>query len=611
MRMTRAALRAQAQDDPQLIHEDPDADSFHSTPDSDANRDPDRPPLKDITADANPPTTDDPFVDEENVPVKKAKSKKGAKKGKKDTHDDEQNLATEEQIETTNSDSFDTTLDSQTVSFNTSHQEISYENFASVTAEEELPLVSALTPPQTELGLPKTPKFDPSIHKPVEDIITPTAEDSFVEKITSRTPGRMLSFESEKKSPDSFVERVHSRTPRIEDSVEAIDALEDLIESVAQNLPDLDELKIESPVKSRRNTPARAGPPAAISATSSRKPVPTPGKAQRVAPAKTRSAPKATDHPKNTVSRPSTVKPTAKTAVTTKPINKKPIIDGNKARQLSAENGPPALSFSNSPAKNLPNTTQKRVPSTTLSTSRPAFVPAKSSKAPTRPTFQLPSEAISAKAKAQREERLKREAEAEKERKMFKARPIPTKVARPSTVPRENKASQARISLYANGVNKENVAPKPTIPPPPKARPTSLDAKPRASETRANSSVRRTTTSATAGPSKPRVSSMILATGQKLNVTKDDVVQQKAKGKEVFGRSKAELERAEKERREKEEATRKARAEAAERGRQASREWAEKQKKKIAAQTQSKVLSAKHSDSSLRGEKVPVVATAS
>jgi len=119
----------------------------------------------------------------------------------------------------------------------------------------------------------------------------------------------------------------------------------------------------------------------------------------------------------------------------------------------------------------------------------------------------------------------------------------------------------------------------------PKQRPLSLSAKP--DTNKANSSVRRITSVATVA--KPRVSSLQLSAGQKLSVTREDVEQQKARGREVFARNKIEMEKLEKERKEKEDAARKARAEAAERGRQASREWAEKQKKKLAQQTAAKV----------------------
>jgi hypothetical protein len=190
--------------------------------------------------------------------------------------------------------------------------------------------------------------------------------------------------------------------------------------------------------------------------------------------------------------------------------------------------------------------------------------------------------------KAQREERLKREEEADKQKKLFKARPVPTKTVEPSVKPRENKASQARMSIYAGGINKENVEPQKTLDRRP--RPVSMSAKPSTDATKANSSVRRMTSVIEKPVNvKARVSSFQLAAGQKLSISKDDAVQQKVRGREVFGRNKAEIERLEKEKKEKEEAARKARAQAAERGRQASREWAEKQKKRLAAEKATKV----------------------
>jgi hypothetical protein len=64
-------------------------------------------------------------------------------------------------------------------------------------------------------------------------------------------------------------------------------------------------------------------------------------------------------------------------------------------------------------------------------------------------------------------------------------------------------------------------------------------------------------------------------------VTPVDAAQQKLKGREVFNRDRMEKEARERERKEKEEAAKRARAEAAERGRIASREWAERQRKKM------------------------------
>ena len=605
MRTTRAAMRAQAQDEFQLIHEDAEADSFHTPPDNDANQDINRPPLKDITIETNPPTNEDPFTEESTTMQNKSKRKgKSAKKDKSEVevvevgHEVVQTAINEDTIDSSQTLSSEESAGSQTLSAFDSTEQAVHNNEASIEAvDATLEEQATSTPEHIHTDPPKTPKFDPSIHKPVEGIATPAAdssEDSFVEKITSRTPGRMLSFQEESQSPKSIIEPIPSRAPRIEDSVDAMDALDDAIEKVADTLPALEEMKIESPVKSRRNTPARLSLQSnALTPATSKKPIPSPARNQRVSPTKTRPATKPTDPPRRMSTRPSSVKHAVKPAVVSK-VAKKPLTDGQKPRQSFAQLAAPALSFSNSPAKSLPSVIKKRVPSENLSTSKPAFVPAKSSKPPTKSTFALPGEAIAAKLKTQREERLKREEDAEKEKKVFKARPAPTKVARPSVVPRENKASQARMSIYANGVNKENVSPKPATNIQPKARPTSLDSKPKASKAavaKANSGVRRITTS-TIAP-KPRVSSLQLTTGQKSTVTKQDTVQQKVKGKEVFSRTKADLERAEKERKEKEEGTRKARAEAAEKGRQASREWAEKQKKKIAAVAQDKFQAAR------------------
>ena len=600
MRMTRAALRAQAPEDAQFIHEDADADSFHTSPDSDATLDLERRPLEDITTETNPSTSEDPFTNDRAAPMKKAKSTNTGKKVKKVQSAElvlsEQAAAFGETMDHNQTPSSDESLDSKTFPAGDLVGNEQFRSMSSMTPrfedKEQQFQDSTSTPQQPCPSAPKTPKFNPSVHKATAGMTSPvvdTSEDSFVEKITSRTPGKIPSFQEERKSPEIFFEEMSSRTTRIEDSVEAIDALEDAIEKVAETLPAMNELQIEFPAKLRKKTPIRLNLPTE-GPESSKKPVPTPSRSQRLSPAKTRLVTKAADRPKPSIARQSTAKAPSKPVATAKPI-KKPIIDGHKPRQSTLAAAAPSLTFSNSPAKSLPNINKKRVPSENLSTSKPAFVPLKSTKAPTKSTFQLPSEAISAKVKAQREERLKREEEAEKERKVFKARPVPTKVARPSVAPRENKVSNARMSIYANGINKENVAPKPNIPVQHKPRPSSLDPKPKTSElaaARANSSVRRTT-STTAVISKPRVSSINLTAGHKSAVSKVEVIQQKAKGKEVFGRTKAELDRAEQERKEKEAATRKARAEAAERGRQASREWAEKHKNKITTHAKDKV----------------------
>ncbi|KAJ9501014.1 hypothetical protein H2202_003572 [Exophiala xenobiotica] len=573
MRITRAALRAQAHDETPLIHEDTDADT--SRDESGTIHETERPALKDIT-DENYPTTEDNFAIEEQIPLSRVKSRGEQKQTKKDKTEDESTEGEQQEVlEAATYDSQEQTDEAEGGQDTALVEPEAVQLPACVeavdaAAEESQPLTYSYTPSPPRNDPPKTPKFDPTLHV-AEGVATPTAdtvEDSFVDKIKTRSPSKMQFEQQEQLTPVHSVEQT-THVPRIEDSVEAIDALEDAIEEVSERLPDLDGLEIESPIKSRKTTPA----PLNLQRTpgTARKAEPVSARSVRKSPRKAPSIGRP-PQPRPSVSRASSIK-AKPTLVAKQP--KKPIFDGLKAREPSASSTLPSLSFSNSPAKSLPNTTKKRVPSATLSTNKPAFVPAKSAKPPTKPTFTLPGEAISAKLKAEREEKLRREEEAEKERKVFKARPAPRKTSRPSVLPRENKASQARVSIYSTGTNKENVAPK--------SRPSSFHAAVNKDVTKANSSVRRTTSVMERSTAKPRVSSLHLAAGQKLAVTKEDQAQQKARGKAVFGRNKVEMERLEKERKEKEDAARKARAEAAERGRQASREWAEKQKKKMAA----------------------------
>jgi hypothetical protein len=601
MRVTRAALRAQAHDDSQtqLIHEDADADMLTSDPS--ANLDDSRPVLKDIT-DENYPVAEEIDLDEQKgAPLNEPKSKRSGKRSKKGEEDHTEGQAGQEQElsqdsarsdpeGTMESTSVQDDQDIASVEETVATDEAQAETVTAATPGQVAQLNATSTPYQAHHDPPKTPRFDPSIHTPEEGITTPaaaeadTAEDSFVENIKTRSPSKMQTDQEANSPPIAPVEPPARQTLRIEDSVDAMDALEDAIEKVSERIPDLDGLQIESPIKPRKNdTPLRStARPTTRTPATTKKPAATPGTAKKMAatpaqqkartfPTKAKSVAKPPVQLKpTTTARAPVRKPSAKAPAVAKQ-SKRPIIDGVKARESSTSSHP-SMSFSTSPVKGQPNPMKKRVTSSLLSTSKPGFVPAKSAKPPTMPTFSLPGESISAKLKAQREERLKREEEAEKERKTFKARPVPTKTSRPSVLPRENRASQARMSIYANGINKENVAP----------RQSSAASRPSAS---AKPSGRRTTAVIEKpGPPKAPVCTLPSAADRKSSATKEGAAQPKPNGKQVFGRSKAEMERLEKERKEKEEATRKARAEAAERGRQASREWAEKQKKKLATQ---------------------------
>jgi hypothetical protein len=603
MRLTRAAMRAQAQDETDAIsiHEDIDASPQTSSPELDDNM---RPVLRDITED-NTTTADEVAELKQSTRSRKPKaSKKKGKAAKKDDNIDlEPELAAElaEAPVVTDTPGEETPEEPKELSINSCQlpetlapttplvTDISECNAnMTQTPERHVPLISN-----------KTPKFDPDLHIAAPEPETvEEQQDSFVESIKTRSPVKP----SQPASPDSFVKSIKSRSPaksisRIEDSVEAMDALEDAIEEFSGKLPLIDHIECESPIKQLQPSPKSLPPSARKTALQTK--ATKPAKEVKLSPAKSKPAQLKSAPPRTNSGRVSTVKPTAKGPT----INKSTVRPTTKPAPMPE---PKMMSFSNSPLKPQPNLGAKRTTSGVLSTSRPAFVPAKSTKPPTKSTFMLPGEAYQAKMKAQREAQAEKEA-ADPTKKAFKARPAPNMTSRPSFAPRENKASLARKSSVpiAGTENKENEAPS-RSPSKPAAAPTSkMDIKKTRPTAQANSSIRRTTT--TTPPSKavkkpspiarpsmapkpaprpsmaPRVASITKPKTSSPSALSSAVVSKPATkviGREVYGRTKLERERMEQEKREKEEAAKKARAEAAERGRQASRDWAEKQRLK-------------------------------
>ncbi|KAF2280555.1 uncharacterized protein EI97DRAFT_428644 [Westerdykella ornata] len=186
---------------------------------------------------------------------------------------------------------------------------------------------------------------------------------------------------------------------------------------------------------------------------------------------------------------------------------------------------------------------------------------AKSSKPPTVPNFQLPGDAVAAKLKAQREERRKREEEEAAKRPALKARGEPTQRNGPVVV-RRTAASKARESVL-NEVGKRDAG------------------KGDAGKGEAPSTENLVEQTSSVQQQVMKRSSVVAA--RQTPIAPVDGAALRQKGREIFNRDKVEKEQRERERRVKEEAAKKARAEAAERGRIASREWAEKQRKKMMA----------------------------
>ena len=449
----------------------------------------------------------------------------------------------------------------------------------------------------------QTPRFDPEFHKLEKDSITDRQqrEDSFEVMIESRTPMKITQSESlevdtsndtkvkelDKTEEDDFVKHIVARSPvrpmaRIEDSVEAIDALEDAIEKVGESIPLLEDPP-ESPIKVPRSRKV----PAKTIASGSKV-------TKKAALSKVNKEP--------ATSRLSTIhNKTPGRRSPTKPISAAQATAEKSSSQPGAAQRPSTRSGSATIIKAPASVKPPRVASIT----KAPFVPSKSAKPPTRSTFSLPGEAISQKLKQQREERLKREEEEESKKRTFKARPTPATLGQKAPIVKSTAASKARLSI-AQGAGKADATRTiagPVIRPvgrvssvrstttnfdEPTSTPTATVTKPiqrrsvlgtasgnkRISTATITSSTVSNSTASKAPyiPSSSRLSMSI--------ITPQEAARQKLRGKEVVNRGKEEREERERARKEKEEAARKARQEAAERGRIASREWAEKMRGK-------------------------------
>ena len=430
-----------------------------------------------------------------------------------------------------------------------------------------------------------TPYYDTEMYNP-DDTATSKGkdniEDSFVAKFESRTPLKMTSSETvstpreeEGDKDDSFVRQIKARTPgkrisRIEDSVEALDALEEEIEKVGELIPaNADGLQLHAKAKKQANSQSTS---MNINASG---------------PARTNKDTDVQRKIKN--GRPSTALGTA----TSNPATRAAKIRARPSTSVAQRKSDTATHTAGSTRNAGQVTSQVALKTRISSVHKAPFQPVKSTKPPTRPNFELPGEAVARKLKEQREERSKHEEEETPKARVFKARPV-----RLSHAPevKLTATTKARLSM-AKGepINR-------TKPSNGSERSKQVTRTGPAAMTRPNkrlstlSTVHQSSQSTLNGSTQPSASSFARpARGPSLNVansvrapsalgtnrpapTAEESTQQKLKGKEVFDRTKVEIMEREKAKKEKEDAARKARAEAAERGRIASRAWAEKQK---------------------------------
>ena len=380
----------------------------------------------------------------------------------------------------------------------------------------------------------------------ITEVVGGQEEDSFVKQIKSRTPGK--------------------RHSRIEDSVEALDALEEEIEKFGGLIPEPTDLK--SPAKTKKQT---KGP---INITNTK-----PNGSSKIKKSTTLAA-KADSRSPVKSARPSVSKPVTQSPMIRKTgpsLGDDPSLE-HEAKTQKAEPTP----------RVDPSTSQAALKKRVSSVHKAPFQPAKSTKPPTRAAFELPGDAISRKLKEQREERLKREEEEKSKQRMFKARPI-----RRSEAPevKLTAAAKARLSMARGEPVNPNAAKNEVLNPSLSACRGSLAAAGKNKRLSSLSVAKRSADppSANSSAHATRVPSLNASTiNRKLSgpsaprpaPTADNLAHQKVRGKEVFGRAKVEIQERENAKKEKEEAAKKARAEAAERGRIASRAWAEQQKLK-------------------------------
>ncbi|KAK2753942.1 hypothetical protein FQN54_007301 [Arachnomyces sp. PD_36] len=461
----------------------------------------------------------------------------------------------------------------------------------------------------------KTPKFDPDVHiSPLTDNMTEDMEDSFVKSIVSRSPRRL--------AEDDYSLSPIRQAPRIEDSVEAIDALEDALEQIGQALPDVDTgfdspVRGPSPTEPVRNVEVgkRVNKPVAgttrAPSTRNRRAEPKNQASNSRAPstqrrtATSKPPPQVSRNPSRLTNRPQAGRSPVRTAPTGKP-EKASAVASTRTKQASKPTSTSTTQESKTP---ITRKERPRLDPSNLSTSKPGFVPAKSTKAPTRSTFELPGEAISRRMKAQREEKARQEEEEKQRRRSFKAKPMRINSV-PSVAVKETASSRnrARASLIGEDFAREAAAQNS---PPVSKRHSAIITPTRSSSFQSvespaskrnsllgiskrpslNSLATRTSSvSRERGVNSPTISvshagsevdrngEAVTPTRRASTITPADTVYQKARGKEIFQRDQLQKEQRDRERREKEEAAKRARAEAAERGRQASREWAERQR---------------------------------
>lgn len=459
--------------------------------------------------------------------------------------------------------------------------------------ENVQPFEASSTPSTMRIEqLPATPSYDELEAAVVHAATPPTAARTESTIRAEQTDAVSEARVSEQAAAPTQSSRRES-SARAGDAIEALDELDDAVESVKQAIPQVvsvSESRRASRIAQDNDKPAKTKSAPVVKMTKAAQ-----ARLSMAQSAKSDAGASARPRPSTTVGRPGSIRQSTALAggLGRSSSVRQSTVPAAGKRVTSASSNKAGKDVTHEPREKkeavIPHSKQRPI-SMSFPTPPP---PSKSTKAPTRSSFQLPGEAVAAKLKAAREARAVAElSKAEEEKKpAFKARPAPSMLKKTPSV-RQTAASRARDSTV-NG----NAAPKPTTSTrstSPKRSNTVATSKPRPSTLSASTSIASARTNALAVPrSRPSTSGPCATSAPKPTSAAERIGRSVSagttKGKEVFNRAAAAKAAAEQEKKDKEEAAKKARAAAAERSRQISREWAEKQKaKKMGAATKAK-----------------------
>lgn len=351
---------------------------------------------------------------------------------------------------------------------------------------------------------------------------------------------------------------------RIEDSLEKLDKLEDELEAI-DAVTSLDKLSVaDSPAKPSQTRPSATGrAPKRASMMNLRSAAPTVTPNTRNASLKHSTS----LHLRQAIESSPARKPIDKLASSC--VNKRNSMLARPPSSKSAK--PPTVPNFELPGEAVARRLKEQREARRLQQEEAGKMAASPSKPRTltKPCFELPGEAISRRKREEREARIKAQAEEERRRREFKARPLRQSIG-PNSLPRETATSSARAAHVQQDATRRRESDASM-----RQKRASIGSGFSVPPRLTNSSLRTSISSVTVGTTfKDSDADTVSVTSSAGDVSARKQIRRKSTFFETVHETRV------RERQEKELAMKSAREEAAERSRIASREWAEKQKRR-------------------------------